>query len=126
MKTAKKDLQAAKKQLKALSAKIEKIEKAMGKAPAKKAAAKKTAKKKTAKKVVAKAAKPKKAVKKAQSDVTAIDTVVSLIKKSKNGIDIASIKKKTAFSDKQISNLLYKAKKKGVVKSLGKGVYGKA
>ena len=123
MKNAKKDLQAAKKQLKALSAKIEKIEKALGKAPAKKAAAKKATKKKAAKKVVAKAKKP---AKKATGDTTAIDTVVNLIRRSKNGIDIAAIKKKTAFSDKQISNLLYKAKKKGVVKSLGKGVYGKA
>lgn len=119
MKDIKKDLLAAKKQLKAISAKIEKIEKALGKAPAKKASAKKAPKKSAGK--VAKTVKAS-----ASGDATAIDTVVSLIRRSKNGIDIATIKRKTGFEDKQISNLLYKAKKKGVVKSLGKGIYSKA
>ena len=119
MKNVKKDLQALTKQLKALTAKLEKIEKAVGKEPAKKAAPKKAAGKK--------APAAKTARKKADSgSMTAIDTVVGLIRRSKNGIDIAAIKKKTDFSDKQISNLLYKAKKKGLVKSLGKGVYGKS
>ena len=120
MKAVKKDLQTVSKQLKALAAKIEKIEKSVAKAaPAKKkAAAKKApAKKKTAKK----AAPPK-----GKDGATAIDTVVGLVQKSKNGIEISAIKKKTGYTDKQISNLLYKAKKKGVIKSIGKGVYGKA
>ena len=119
MKNVKKDLQALTKQLKALSAKLEKIEKAIGKEPTKKPAAKKAAGKK--------APAAKTARKKAENgSMTAIDTVVGLIRRSKNGIDIATIKKKTDYSDKQISNLLYKAKKKGLVKSMGKGVYGKS
>ncbi len=134
MKSAKKDLQAVSKQLKALAAKLEKIEKALGKTTAKKAPAKKAAKKVTkkavkkapAKKAAKKKAPAKKAAKKTGSGATAIDTVVGLVQRSKSGVEIATIKKKTGFSDKQISNLLYKAKKKGVIKSLGKGVYGKA
>jgi predicted Rossmann fold nucleotide-binding protein DprA/Smf involved in DNA uptake len=118
MKDIKKDLQAAKKQLKSIAAKIEKIEKALGKT-----SVKKPTEKIAPKKSRVKAVKP---VVKSSQDSTAIDTVVSLIRRSKNGVDIATIKKKTGFEDKQISNLLYKAKKKGLVKSLGKGVYSKA
>lgn len=117
MKDIENDLQIAKKQLKSIAIKIEKIEKLLAKVSEKKIIGRKASKtiKGGSVNIIGKSAQL----------TTAIDRVVSLIRRSKNGVNIATIKKKTGFEDKQISNLLYKAKKKGLVKSLGKGVYGK-
>ncbi|MBW1898865.1 MAG: hypothetical protein JRI61_07385, partial [Deltaproteobacteria bacterium] len=65
----------------------------------------------------------KKAAKKAPA--IAIETVVGLIKRSKKGVDVATLIKKTGYDAKKISNLVYKAKKRGDIKSGAKGVYVK-
>jgi hypothetical protein len=86
--------------------------------PARKAATKpkKTANKKT----ISKKAPLKKAVK-----VTAADTVLAIIKRSKKGIDSASLVKKTGFDKKKIANIVFKLRKQGKIKSVSKGVYTK-
>ena len=78
--------------------------------------AKTEAKKAVAKKTPAK--KPKK--------ISASDTVLNIIKRSKKPIDTATLKKKTGFKDNNIRMIVYRLKKRGAIKSQRKGVYVKA
>jgi hypothetical protein len=78
------------------------------------------------KKVAAKKAPVKKVVAKKPVKLTAISTILAIIKRSKKGVDTASLKKKTGFKDNIIHNIVYKLKKQGKIKSVGKGVYVKA
>lgn len=79
-----------------------------------------TGAKKAAPKPAKKATKPAK-----KKTVTAADTVFAIIKRSKKGIGIAGIKKKTDFNDKKIHNIIYKLKKQEKIQSISKGVYKK-
>lgn len=65
---------------------------------------------------------PKKAAPKTR-DRSRLDTVVGTIKRSRKGIAVAGIREKTGLDDKQISNIIYKAKKQGRIKNLKRGVY---
>lgn len=75
-------------------------------------------------------AKPKKRVKKApaakkvaaKKPITAVDTVLEIINRSKQGVDTPTLMKKTGFNEKKIHNLVYKLKKQGKIKSAGRGV----
>jgi len=145
MENLKKGLQSVSKDLKALGTKAEKLVKevekafktkktAKPKAAKKKVAKRKTAKKKVAKKKVVKKVTAKKApakmkaAKKApakKESATAIKMVVGIIKRSKQGVDVETLIKKTGYDAKKISNLVYKAKKRGDIKSGAKGVYVK-
>ncbi len=115
MKKLKKTLQAANRELKALAKKVDKIVVALGKLE----------KPKVAKKTVAKKIAVKKPAKK-KTTKTVIDTVLTIIRRSKKGVNTAALMKKTGFSEKQIHNNVYKLKKQGKVKSVGRGVYLKA
>ena len=55
-----------------------------------------------------------------------LDKVFDAIKRSKNGATIASLKAKTNLESRQLSNALYKLGKKGLVKTIRRGVYVKA
>ncbi len=140
MKNLKKGLESVSRELKALGTKAEKlvkeVEKALKttktakpKAIKKKAAKKKVVKKTTAKKAPAKKKAAKKApVKKTpakKASATAIETVVGIIKRSQKGVDVETLIKKTGYDAKKISNLVYKAKKRGDIKSGAKGIYVK-
>jgi len=121
MKTVLRDLKLLTKKTERLAAKLDKLEKA-AKATAKRTPAKKTATKKApAKKAPAKKAPAKKAQK-----TTASDTILNIIKKSKNPIDTATLKKRTAFKDNNIRMIVYRLKKRGEIKSVSKGIYKKA
>ena len=109
LKVVNKDLDALAKKVKRLIVAVEKLDKAK---PPKKTAAKATPVKKTAPKTVKK--------------VTAADTVLGYIKKSKKGIDTATLMKKTGFDQKKIHNIIYKLKNQGNIKSKLKGVYLKS
>ncbi|MDP2645519.1 MAG: hypothetical protein Q8P24_11310 [Desulfobacterales bacterium] len=89
---------------------------------------------KKAPKVAAKAAKketPKKAIKKpvqgkkpqVDKPDTAGNTVLKIIENSKDGINIATLMKKTGYSRQKIDNCLYKLKKQGKIKNVNKGIY---
>jgi uncharacterized membrane protein len=67
----------------------------------------------------------RKAPTKKKAKVTAIDTVIKIIKRTKRGVNTASLKKKTGFSDKKIWNIINRLKKQGEIKSARKGVYVK-
>jgi len=72
-------------------------------------------------------AKPKKKAVKpaAMKSATAADTVLGVIKRHKNGVDTATIMEKTGYERKKVSNIVFKLKKQGKVKSEKKGVYVK-
>jgi len=133
MKNLKKNLQAVNKELKALAKKVDKLAIAVGKLEKPKVAKKpkaKVVKRKPVKKTVAKkVAVKKRAVKKVaakKTTKTVIDTVLTIIKRSKKGVNTAALMKKTGFNERQIHNNVYKLKKQGKVKSVGRGLYLKA
>jgi len=133
----KKDLQAVKRDIKALEKKLEKLltayepmpkakkvtkKKAVKKAKVvKKAAAKKAPAKK---KAAARKAPAKKAVaEKKTSEVTATDKILQIVKRSKKGVDVPTLKKKTGFDDKKVRNIVFRASKEGKIKKSGRGIY---
>jgi type II secretory pathway predicted ATPase ExeA len=119
MKHLEKDLNAVLKELKELIRKTEGMVKIVGKLE--KTKVPKKAKAKARPKVKTKAVK-KRVAKKA----TAIDTVFAIIKKSRKGVNAATLKKKTGFDDKKVWNNVNTLKRKGKIKSAGRGVYVKA
>ena len=78
-------------------------------------------KKKPVRKTTAKAPK-----KKAASPPTAAETVFKIISRSKKGVDVATLMKKTGYDRKKVSNVIYKLGKQGNIRSIDKGVYVKA
>jgi predicted Rossmann fold nucleotide-binding protein DprA/Smf involved in DNA uptake len=116
MKNLKKSLQSINKDLKALSKKVDKII-----VSASKLEKPTTVKKKPVKKVALKKPAAKKPAK-----LTAADTFFGVIKRSKKGVGVAELMKKTQFDQKKTYNIIYKLKKQGKIKSIEKGVYKKA
>ena len=143
MKKLQDQLKAVAKSLASLTNQVEKLSKQASKIkPAKKAtpqkavAKKATAKKTVAKKAVAKKAPakkkaaPKAAAKKtvakketSAKTATVLDSVLGVIKQSKKGATIATVKEKTKLGSKQLSNALYKLTTKGVVVAKARGLY---
>jgi hypothetical protein len=133
----KKDLQAVKRDIKALEKKLEKLLKAHVPMPkAKKVIKKKVVKKakavkkapakkaKVVKKAPAKKAPAKKAVaRKKALQATATDKILIIIKRSKKGVDVPTLKKKTGFDDKKVRNIIFRASKEGKIKKSGRGIY---
>ena len=127
----KKQLKSVLKELNAIDAKVAKLIKALEgeekKAPAKKAPAKKVAAAKPAKKVAPKKKAAKKAPKEKvdSNDGTAYNAVVNIITMSEAGVTNAELVEKTGFNKKKVANILFKAKKRGHIKTEKKGVYVK-
>ena len=109
-----KDLKAVAEDLKRLTQKTEKMIKQLEK-PDKAQAARKP-KAKAVKKIIAK--KP--------TRVSSSDTVLAIIKRSRKGVDKATLTKKTGLKDNNIRTILYRLSKQGKIKSVGKGLYVKA
>jgi len=120
MKQIKKELNAVLKELKALTRKAEAVEKKLVKLEKAKVPKKAKAKARV------KAEPVKKRAAKNTKKATATDTVFAIIKKSKKGVDTATLKKKTGFKDNNIRAILSRVKKQGKIKSVGRGVYVKA
>jgi len=106
--------------LKALSKQTEKLIKAAARFEKEKAAKKQKAKTKA--KPTKKAPAKKPAAKKTTAK-TATDQIVSIIKRSKEGVDVPTLMKKTGFEDKKIRNIVFKASKQGKIKRSGRGIY---
>ena len=127
----KKDLNALRKDFKALERKMEKLLKAFETSPKpKKASVKKAVKAKPVKKAAAKkkapakkAAAKKAPAKKKTAQVSATDQVLKIIKRSKKGVDVPTLKKKTGFNDKKVRNIVFRAAKEGRIKKSGRGIY---
>jgi hypothetical protein len=127
MRKLKKDLEVILKALNGLAQKVQKLQELVGKEtkPTKKPKAK-VAKKAPVKKVAAKKAALKKVAPKKAKPVTAVDTVLAIIKKSKKGVGMAALMEKTGYNQKKIANLVFKLRKQGKIKSVDRGVYVKA
>ena len=69
-------------------------------------------------------AKPK--VTKKPVKVSAAATVLAIIKRSRKGVDVATLKTKTGFESRKISDIVQRFKREGKVKNSGKGIYVKA
>ena len=135
MKKVQTQIKAIAKNLSTLATKLEKLNAQLAAQPAKKAPAKKKAAAKPKKKVATKAkatkaTKAKKTVAKktkaADSKATVLDNVLDVISKSRKGATIANLKAKTKLESRQLSNALYKLSKKGMIKTVSRGVYVKA
>ena len=123
MKKLKKQLNTIAKSLASLSKQVEKVSMQVDKLqPPKKAPAKK-------KKVAAKKRVPaKKAVAKKKAPAkkaTVLDSVLNVIKRTRKGVNIATLREKTGLDPRQLSNALYKLTKKGVIVAKSRGVYVK-
>ena len=116
MKQLKEDLKAVNKELKALIRKTESIEKKIAKIE-------RTSTKKRKAKVKAKAT--KKVISKKAKKISIPDTVFGVMKRSKKKFDSAMLTKKTGLRKQQVQDALFKLKKRGMIQSVGKGVYVK-
>jgi hypothetical protein len=123
--TVKQDLKKLQTQYKAMGKSLEKLAISLEEAEAEKAIPKKV----TAKETQIAKAKPKAKTakkvpeKKKRRKMTATDMVLGVVSGRKEGVNIHTLIIKTRFSEQKIQNILYKAKKKGKVKRIGKGVY---
>jgi len=126
MKDLKKELQALGKGLQALAKKTEALAKQLEKAqPVKAKAVKKApAKAKAVRKAPVKAKAVKKApVKKKAAGITDTDKVLNIIKRSKKGVPVQTLIKKTGFNAKKVANIVFRAFKENKIKRAGKGIY---
>ena len=117
----KRDLQAVKKDIKALEKKMEKLLKAYGK-PEKPTTVKR-AKRKTLKAKTKRAAVKKVASRKRAAKTTATEQILKIIKRSRKGVDVPTLKTKTGFEDKKVRNIIFRASKEGKIKKAGRGIY---
>lgn len=111
MKKISKDLKTVARQLNTLAKKTETLAKAFEKSPTAAAPKKKVA-------PVAK----KKAAPKGKS-LTPTDQVLTIMKRFKKGISVEALRGKSGFTEKQISNIVHRACKKGKMKRAGRGIY---
>jgi len=58
--------------------------------------------------------------------VSAAATVLAVIKRSRKGVDVATLRNKTGFESRKISGIVQRFKKEGKIKNRGKGIYVKA
>ena len=114
MKELKRDFQYVLNSLSALTQKTEKMIKRL----------EKLEKAQAAKKPKAKAV--KKAIAKKSTKLSASETVLAIVKRSKKGIDTIALRKKTGFEGRKIGDIIYRLKKQGKIKSGGRGLHVKA
>jgi septal ring factor EnvC (AmiA/AmiB activator) len=116
MANVKKDLQAVTKELKALTKKTERLIKTVDKLEKAQAAVKRKPKAKA--KITKKAPARKKAAK-----LGATDQVLRIIERSKKGVDVPTLMKKTGFDVRKVRNIVFRTFKQGKIKRTGKGIY---
>lgn len=58
-----------------------------------------------------------------KTPMSATDMVIKIIKQHKKGVGISKLKDKTGFDDKKVRSIVYRAKKQGKIKRVGKGIY---
>ena len=57
------------------------------------------------------------------SPASATETVLELIKRSKNGIGIAEVRKQTGYDDKKLRNIFFRLNKTGKIMRVSRGSY---
>jgi len=118
----KRDLQAVRKDIKALERKMEKLLNAYGK-PSKSKAVKKTKRKLVKARSRRGVAVKKVAARKKGTKLTATQQILSIVRRSRKGVDVPTLKIKTGFEDKKVRNIIFRASKEGKIKKVGRGIY---
>ena len=118
----KRDLQAVRKDIKALERKMEKLLNAYGK-PSKSKAVKKTKRKLVKTRSRRGVAVKKVAARKKGTKLTATQQILSIVRRSRKGVDVPTLKIKTGFEDKKVRNIIFRASKEGKIKKVGRGIY---
>jgi len=77
---------------------------------------------KTPKSADAKTAKANNTQKRARKE-NATDKVLKIINRSKKGVDIATLVKKTGFDQRKVRNIIFRTHKEGRIKRADRGVY---
>ena len=116
------ELRSISKEIKEIGKKVENLSRAIEKNENSKGA-KSTATKSSKNKTLRRFSVNKTPIKRSYSRLTATDIVLGTISGNKKGISVAKLIRKTCFEEKKIQNILYKAKKKGKIKRIGKGTY---
>lgn len=111
-------LKSLTKMMEKITASVEKFEKEQ---VAKRKKAK--AKAKPAKKARVRKAAVKKPVAKKAKTVTDTDRVLNIINRSKKGVGVPTLTKKTGFDDKKVRDIINRTLKQGKIKRVGKGIY---
>jgi transcriptional regulator NrdR family protein len=70
-----------------------------------------------------KKASPQKLAVRKTAALTTTDVLLKIIRRYKKGVGISTLKTKTGFDDKKISNAVHRAVKQGKVRRVGRGVY---
>lgn len=122
MKNLENDIKEINKQIKKLMKKADALIKAAG-TEQKETKVKGTTTRKRVKSVAAKTSKAKPSIRKKSRISSSTEFVLQVIKRHKKGIDVETLKKKTGFDDKKISNIVHRAYKKGLIKRSGRGIY---
>ena len=65
----------------------------------------------------------KSAAKRKIAERTDTARILNLIKRSKRGLNVATLRQKTGFDEKKIRNVIYKAFREGIIKRVGRGAY---
>jgi uncharacterized Zn finger protein len=71
----------------------------------------------------AKASVKKATTKRKIAELTDTAQLLDIIKRSKRGLNVASLRQKTGFDEKKIRNMIYKANKEGKTRRAGRGIY---
>jgi len=70
-----------------------------------------------------KKASPQKPVVRKTAVLSAMDAVLRIIRRYKKGVGISTLKAKTGFDDKKLSNAVHRAVKQGKIRRVRRGVY---
>jgi uncharacterized Zn finger protein len=57
------------------------------------------------------------------AELTDTAQLLDIIKRSKRGLNVATLRQKTGFDEKKIRNMIYKANKEGKTRRAGRGIY---
>ncbi len=109
--------------LKVLTRQTDKLIKAVNKFEKEKAAKRRKGRTKPTRRAPARKAAVKKPVTKKAASMSATDQVLKTIKRSKKGVDMPTLMKKTGYDRKKIADIVFRASKQGKIKRVGKGVY---
>ena len=118
----KRDLQAVKKDIIALEKKMDKLLSAVAK-PQKPKSSKKIKRKAVKAKARRKMAIKKATPRKKAGKMSATEQILSIVRRSRKGVDVPSLKSKTGFEDKKVRNIIFRASKEGKIKKVGRGIY---
>jgi hypothetical protein len=55
--------------------------------------------------------------------MTATEKVLSIVRRSRKGVDVPGLRAKSGFEDKKIRNIIFRLSKQGTVKRIGRGLY---